>query len=138
MAIWQFDLTLVPTTECDLRLIRPELDALLPPGRSRAKDLLIWGNEAGNCIKHFEDDSPPELWVRLDARTPLKQLVTDLIAFAGRHHFRAIVMSTREELPLTLQAFATAIGHSDAFRFVQDPRGFLEHLAEHGHDIWPE
>lgn len=127
MAIWQYDLSLVPTVVMSRDEVMSELSSLLLKTNSWSDLILIWGEMEGNRVSLFDDETPPELSVRVDLRTDSSQFVRDLVSFAKKMCYQ-IVNSDNKEIQPTMKDIAADIAKSDAFRFMKCPEQFLESL----------
>jgi hypothetical protein len=158
MAIWQFSMHLVPASELvglspglagavpgsafdDVRWwkraqpssdIGARLDAVLAEVRSWNPESRQWGSSESTTVKlHYVEGRIDEVWARLDLRTGCVGLLEVLVRLAedsaavwvgGDSEKRRVIGQDRE-------ALVEAIVHSDAARFVADPRAFLQTLS---------
>lgn len=127
MAIWQYDISLVPIREMDRDNLANELSSILPRAESWSQSIMIWGDLDGNCVKVCDDGSPPELLIRIDLRGQSGSFVRRLVSFATKMGFR-IENADGKEMPPMTKDIAEDIEKSDAFRFVSNPVQFLESL----------
>lgn len=129
MAIWQYELLLVPTKALDIGVIKSGLSSLLPLAVGWSDTLQMWGEVDGNRIELYDDGTPPELLVRFDLQKPSPHFLLSVLEFARCWNYE-ITGTEGNPIPLTTEGLVTAIMHSPSFRFVSNPQGFLESLRE--------
>ncbi len=159
MAIWQFDIALVPETalaadpDLFVHSVTPEgvetaawwssisvpsdlesrLGEILPKGDSWSDELSVWGTDDGHRIDLWLiGDAIESLAVRIDAREDASDFVKAVCAFAQSMQCRFYGYESRAEIEPTTAALHAAIQVSDATKFARDPRGFLTEVAEKG------
>ena len=157
MAIWQFDIALVPESalvaDPDLfeHSVTPDgidtaawwssvsvpsdlelrLGDILPKADSWSDELSVWGAEDGHRIDVCRDvDVIESLTVRIDAREDTSDFVKAVCAFAQSMQCRFYGFDSHADIEPTPAALLAAIQVSDATKFVRDPRGFLTEIAE--------
>jgi hypothetical protein len=140
MAAWQADFELRPDEAPLPPDYRTRLDALLPPARSWAPGLEMWGEEDGNRI---------DVWPAAGANGGEAMLRIDLRAYDPDWGARALDTIRalgrdlwpvwRDEAPISDPAeLALVLSGSPAFRFVENPDAFLRRVRIGGHeDAWP-
>ena len=157
MATWQFDLLLLPKAwlvkNPDWRATRDEsglvnlekhwsgfqptadldelLSRILPIGSSRSSSLTPWGIEDGNRIEVWRDEEGDisSIFVRIDLRGPAREFVDHLVNLAVRLDCWFLFAETLELAAPSRQRLTDAILASSAFRFVENPRVFLDELS---------
>lgn len=159
MAIWQFDMHLLPEEAIRRRYgsipvaIAPaDIDAggwwkdALPPGNfteslskllpqavSWSSSINTWGYEDGNRIDLvWDDDQLMDVFVRIDVRQISYDLVEKLLRLARIN--RWVPWVNGQVLRPSLGHILRAIRYSDAFKFVQDPEAFLIALDKEEQD----
>jgi len=157
MAIWQFDLELLPTVaiESDPQIVEhsvtdkgietaiwwanallPEgvedhLNSLLPKETSWSANLDQWGAEDGNRIDVFREEGYVEsIQVRIDVREPSVSFLEGACKLAELLECKLLVLETSTVLEPNLFSLRRAIDTSRAARYVSDPRGFLAELTD--------
>ncbi len=157
MAIWQFQLLLIPRERvvCDLgapeaRMSREQWDttdwwsqhqppadfqfriaAVLPAYKSWSPDILMWGSEDSNRIHVCLDDTHErieEVSIRVDLRQPWQQFAR-AIADLAQHTDCVIAVWPHRTFEPSLDRLMTEIAGSESARFVRAPREYFEELA---------
>ncbi len=156
MAIWQFDIRMLPS-EAVLRrhgvtaVIIPkneiddeealwenlpisanfedEISEILPRMQSWHRELRQWGCDDGDRIDLWTDGKAISgIKVRIDVRQISRIFIVKVLELARRHHW----LIRTEDGQVFQPSFAkllSAIHTSDAFRFVENPQRFLEELS---------
>lgn len=154
MAIWQFNLTISPKvdladqyhksnvpidTPYDLFSPRKDteiidlLDTLLPRYKSWSENILSWGEEAGNRISAYMSNNKIEgISARIDVRQDPVRFLNQLIVLANYCNAKLITDDYIDIKPNKGDLIG-AIQSSDAMRFVNNPRGFIENLRTDSH-----
>ena len=154
MATWQFDLHLLPKErlmelvgthpvsisrelldetrwwdgKVDPELLDADLASFLRKSKSWHPEIAVWGEEDGNRIDViYENNNVVEIFVRIDLRQLDRGFVIALVRLAKKYDC-VFVTSTMRVLEPTLNNLIKAMEESDAHRFVDDPKGFLESL----------
>jgi hypothetical protein len=154
MATWQFDLYLIPRQKLlslfgevpstlddeafeSVRWCKDAplpanyeevLSSFLPEGVSWCDEARMWGEEDGNRIELFDVSGDTEISVRVDARTRNEQVLNGIIKFA---RFIDAVLLTEEDKVIEpdVNVVIRELEESNASRFVRDPYGFFESIA---------
>ena len=157
MALWQFDIKLLPAESVMRRYqavplviskadfdeerwwkgtptsqnLEAEFSKMLPPAQSWTDKLKVWGHDEGDRIDLWSHDGTTisGLYVRIDVRDISKVFLANVLTLARRHSW----LLRTEDGKLFQPSFAqllSAIHASDSFRFVEDPKGFLEALGK--------
>jgi hypothetical protein len=152
MAAWQFDLYLVPSSVIERTLgqsierlsseqfeaiawwageqkspaaVAEKISSILPQRKSWAVDMLIWGDEDGNCVLLlYHDASVVEVRVRIDVRR-LDWIFVDLMANLAKYLDCKVITEEYEVVVATPEAIAKESLNSRARRFIVDPKAFL-------------
>lgn len=130
MAIWQYEMQLVCPIATDLPDLARQISRILPEGVAWSEQMQLWGDDPGNTISFFvfgDDDEPCEVRVRLDLREPNLPLLKEILNLAVRNEC-VILSESGQSLEPTVQSILTDISASDAYRFVRDPKEFLDGL----------
>lgn len=160
MAAWQVDSHLLPTsailrrygvvpinissddfnsttwwnTNIDIESLATELSAIMPRLHSWSPNLQMWGEEDGNRVDlALKGGSIAEIFVRIDVRAVSISFLTGVIKLARKADLK-FRMSNGRVLSPALRQLMEAIRGSPAFRYVEDPAGYLSMLeqAKHG------
>lgn len=141
MAVWQYDLLLVPEgstapTPPDKEWEAPRLPAASTAGAQRIlaaslgapwlmmEDWVVFGNELATRVDFLFDASVNvEILVRIDASATDAELDT-LCAFAGELRCRFFDPATRAPIQPDRTSLATALARSRAASFARSPRPF--------------
>ena len=143
MAVWQFDLFLVPPSTAigsfdrdppswcrPLPDFESAFQALLPAGDSWHYDLQTWGEEDGTRIDLLRPEpSSREVFVRIDLRAPAGTFIARLLADADAWQARLFLPEAQVVIEPKSELLAGAIRESSAARFVTDPRAFFDEIA---------
>lgn len=154
MATWQFDIHALPSAavarvygstpltisraDFDVqewwkdvpapKSFRADLAKLLPPLKSWNSNLEQWGHDDGNRIDvMWSDGAIADIFIRVDVRNLSHVFLVNLLDLVRKNHW---LLRTQDErvFPPSLSKLLSSIGKSDAFRFVEDPRAFLDAL----------
>lgn len=113
--------------------LRADLGKLLPSLRSWSPSLEQWGLEEGNRIDVMWDSGAiVNFFVRIDVRDVSHVFLVKLLELIRKNDW---LMRTQDERMLrpSLTRLLSAIHKSDSFRFVEDPRAFVEALEKARH-----
>jgi hypothetical protein len=149
MAIWQFDLHLVPRADAARNPVLPgselkneawadatlpmnyqaQLDAIAPRTKSWSPKVEMWGVEDGSRITvWWIDGRISSVWVRLDARDPSPAFAEAVLDLARR--WDCVLLAKGGELvEPEMEKLGPVLARSGAAQFVLDPRGYLAKLA---------
>jgi len=157
MAIWQFQLCLIPaewalTSESDvesffsedgfdtspawkehpLKLdIGPVAEKLLPLGESWHKNLIVYGDLERTDVQIWKRDKIVEsLYVRLDLRETSIKFLERLIDFANKLDCWFLFPDTKLLTEPNLNILTNQIKGSNSAKFVKDPEKFLRLINE--------
>ncbi len=152
MALWQFELNLIPKKvfvkddgSFPLQLSEDELDSIsgwndaelsleastlierfLPKNPSRSQNHVLWGKEDLSCIHIFYDNGlQTSVWIRLDLRDFNKNLI-DLVVDLSKLMDAIGINDNGELFPVSKNSLKEQVLKSNAFKFVSDPRGFFD------------
>ncbi len=155
MAIWQFHLNLIPrdvlieacgeipsTLSEDLLENLPHWDnsnfkdreaqilkKYLTQKKSWSESIELWGTEESHCVELIYDEGKvAEVSIRLDLRSFDKRLVT-LVRELGTLYDAVGINEYSEVFQLEKSNLKAEIEKSKAFRFLKDPRLFLDQLS---------
>jgi hypothetical protein len=150
MAAWQFDAHLLPEVAIQrpdgslpIAIARADINAgdwwkgtklpadfaerlssVLPQGSSWSSSLQTWGQEDGDRVDLvWEDDELADIFLRVDVRRVSYDRLDKVLRLARA--YRWVLWTGGQILRPSLGQLLRAIQRSDAFRFVQDPEGFL-------------
>jgi hypothetical protein len=151
MALWQFDIEVIPTervqssaqvdaAEFDNALwwsdrqppadFREGLASLLPAVKSWDEGLLWYGDEQSDRIDVWmEGDRVESIGVRIDCRKANVPFVRGLLIMAQDWSCSLVEKRYLKVLPATLEAFVAAVADSPSCRFMEDPGYWLPKLA---------
>jgi hypothetical protein len=156
MASWQFDMHVLPRdgvvnvyhaipTEISLEdsvldrcweRVQPptnladQFSKILPSTTSWHPQISRWGDEEGNRIDVVrQENSVTDVFVRIDVRDVSIIFVTELLRIARKNSWLIYSADGRLISP-SLKKILKAIQDSAAYRFVQDPRRFLDSLRD--------
>lgn len=157
MAIWQFEILLVPRERVvqelgavDARMTREKweatdwwsqhqppsdfqsrIGALLPPYKSWSREILMWGSEDADRIHICLDDARErveEVSIRFDLRLPCEQFARAITEFA--HHADCVLAAWPfHTFEPSLDQLMAEIAGSESARYVRAPREYFEELA---------
>lgn len=154
MAVWQFEIHLLPTDGLSLLLkdevgrtdesscAEPQLvasmmawlDTWLPRLPSWSDEIVTWGEESGHRIRMvLQKNKCVELSARIDVRQSVRVFVDGLVYLANECSAQWVT-TDGNRLDTTRHAFTTAISESPAARFLKNPNGFLEELDKQRQD----
>lgn len=153
MAVWQFNVTLVPKRWFDSGgsvaslagddgwetasawkgvdgvELEERIHGILPRGRSWHSELALWGSEEKGDIQLFRNQGFVEsLRVRFDLRKPDMQLFRTVSDLALDYHLVILDMARKRRIR-DLNELLRAAAESDAAHFVLDPASFLEQVG---------
>lgn len=110
--------------------LRTDLATLLPPLKSWNSNLEQWGHEDGNRIDVMWDNGAiTDIFIRVDVRNLSHVFLVNLLELVRKNDWLLRSQDERVFRP-SLTKLLTAIHKSHAFRFVEDPRAFLEELEK--------
>lgn len=129
MAIWQADFEIIPSADGLPPDYAVRLARILPPARSWNQDLEMFGREDGHRIDVWsENGRPVEITMRIDMRYPDQQLFEQLLNFVNESGCE-LHTENEDRVGTELLAFLEALRSSPAFRFVNDPNGFIRRIG---------
>jgi len=153
VAVWQFNITLVPKRWFDTggsvaslandegwetaqtwkgidgSGLQERVEGILPRGKSWHPALTLWGSEEESDIQMFREHGFVEsLGVRFDLRKPDMQLFRTISDLAQEYDL-VIVDVARKRTIRDLNDLVRAAAESDAAHFVLDPASFLEQVG---------
>jgi hypothetical protein len=155
MALWQFDIYLLPRSDALERKLRsgvqlsefdfndtawwkglptppfePLFDRLLGQGAFWSENWRVFGTEDGDRVDVFTSSGRLDLIrVRIDVRNPSLEFIDGVCAFARRANCLLVTNSFHIFEP-TLDALWVEVMVSPAASFVEDPQAFLRRLSE--------
>lgn len=166
MALWQFDVDLIPRTKVlELFAMVPQsietevfeetewwkgyqlssaheqiLDQCLarytPSWRSNSQE---WGAEDGNRVSiGVLDDSIDWIWIRIDVRDVSSTLLECLVKFAKEVDAVLLVIESMSIIEPDKQGLRREILGSNAFRFVADPEKYIKDFDDNRRRAQPE
>ena len=165
MAIWQFDLHLIPRSKIIERYSRVPaqlsdeefytvnwwsgvallidyesiLGSFLPKYISWHKDIFSWGAEDSDSIAIiFENNTHEEIFVRIDARKLDISFLEKVSHFAKLCDCLLLLVGNRKLMEPDPLALYQEIERSNAYKFVMNPRGFLDELTKQLREIMPQ
>jgi len=105
---------------------------ILPIGTSWSSALTLWGSEEGNRIDVLRDDEGQitEISVRIDLRRPARKFIDQVVDLAVKLDCEFLFAETLDMAGPSRRRLTDAILASSAFRFVEDPRKFLDELSK--------
>ena len=120
MAAWQFDVFLVATGPLDFGAVSALLTAALPLRPSPSDKLLMWGAPDSDRVDFWTGQSPLELLVSFDLRTPSEAFRHTILHLATKFGFR-LRNADDIEIPPTDAALLEAMQTSPAQTWVNNP-----------------
>lgn len=144
MAVWQWDLWLVPKARILERFesipqyldekwfesldwwngyevrIEPLLDSFLPRLSESA-----WGAADGTVVRLSGENDGAEIFIRLDLHQPDPDFIRSLVDFAKENSLVFFTLESNLFIEPELQKFLCEARKSRAFRFLDDPEGFF-------------
>lgn len=120
MAAWQYDLFLVATEPVEFSAVSALLSAALPVRPSPSAKLMMWGEPDGDRVDFWTGQSPVELLVSFDLRTPSEAFRHTILQLAAKFGFRRRNADDVEIAP-TDAALMGAMQASPARAWVDDP-----------------
>lgn len=156
MAVWQFDLQLIPdqivldAPQCIESAITDDgLDAAnwwlanqpndeyrqvianaFSPLDSWCPEILRWGDENKVLVEAFVSDGTLEgIGIRVDVRNIDRESIASLIQLVAKLDCQIYVMETQQIVSPDVDAFLPHLVRSKAVKFARDPKGFIERLA---------
>jgi hypothetical protein len=157
MATWQFDFYLLPRSKIIERYssVPPHVSAeefaamdwwsgvtlladydsmlgsFLPKYTSWNKDASTWGDEKSDSIAIiFENNAPIEILVRIDASKLDISLLEKISHFAKLCDCLLLLDENRKLIEPDPLSLNYEIKRSNAYKFVMNPRGFLDELSK--------
>jgi hypothetical protein len=156
MATWQYDIYLVPRDAqmkvddifhrtddgCEIdtspwwshydknHALAEALSRILPASRSWTPDIQTWGDDDGDRIDLMRSgDAIDEVYIRIDARHINNNFLSQIAALAREFDLIGV---TEDQciIELTFEVLSLKLRTSPAFRFVSDPRKFLDNLSK--------
>jgi len=134
VATWQADFHLRAIEQWPTDY-RERLSRFLPRTKLWTSKVEVWGADDGDRIDVVLDEGgqPTEAFLRVDLRNWSDAFIISLLDFVRRSGLE-IESELGSKIEPTRAAFALALRSSPAFRFVDDPRGFLDRLAPEDRD----
>jgi hypothetical protein len=129
MAVWQYDLTMSPTRETQVSQVCEELSNRLEELSSWSEEVRTWGSMDGNRIDFLQDSDSELFRVRIDLREPSVDFMKCVLALANRWSM-TLEDDDGKGLRPNLEDLVSSIKVSEAYRFVTNPRKFLEEIAQ--------
>ena len=156
MAVWQFDLQLMPdqivpdAPDCIESAITDDgLDTTnwwLPnqpnddyrqiiaraysPLDSWCPEILRWGDEDNVLVEAFISDGTLEgIGIRVDVRNIDRESIASMTQLAAKLDCQIYVMETQQIVIPDVDSFLPHLARSKAVEFARDPKGFIERLA---------
>jgi hypothetical protein len=156
MATWQFDLhclpsesvrhfygkipTAIPRVDFDEKKwwenvvvpidLREKLSKLLPPMASWSEQVLKWGTDDGNRIDLvIHDDSVANFFIRIDVRNISSHFLEELVSLLQRNDW-LLISDHGTIIQPSMAELLAAIRESSAFRYVENPKIFLEEMTK--------
>ncbi len=142
MAAWQATFHLVPPGRAISETEGPDDTApIVLTHQAKANELSIetrsswsttidaWGSDDGNSFEiSRENDQVTSIRVRFDLRGTIREFAKGVLSFASRNQLLFFDWEAKELFEPTPALLAAAIERSSAFRYVKDPRAFLQSL----------
>ena len=148
MAMWQFDVSLVPVGVASGREVtsdvldsawrheqppsdyRDQISSLLPPMKSWSREVLIWGSEEGDRIDVLiEDENVANILARIDARVQPSQFAQAISRLAASWQCVLVDDVSGSVIQADRESVRVALASSAAAAFVADPEAFLRQLS---------
>lgn len=154
MAVWQFDVALLPQSWIEAggevgvlfgeegfepavawrgyedAGLEESLDVMLPRAKSWHADLALWGSYESDCIQSWRHRGRVEsIEVRFDLRNPNMALFRELVNFAHTSRLAIVVLATKAVPAADTHRLIRAAAESDAAHFVVDPASFLMNVT---------
>ncbi len=129
MAVWQYDLTMSPSRETKVSQVCEELSNRLEELDSWSEEVRTWGSMDGNRIDFLKDGDGDLFRVRIDLREPSLDFMKCVLVLANRWSM-TLEDDDGKGLRPNLEDLVSSIKFSDAYRFVTDPKKFLEEIAQ--------
>ncbi len=153
MAVWQWDLWLVPKSEVLKRFstipqyvdldwfesiewwnkisaenLKSFFDTLLPRTfNSLDKDILTWGTDDGNKVRLIiEDGKITDLFLRLDVRNLSQSLLDRIVDFTKQEDFLFFTLESNKFIEPEMPIFLENLQNSRAMLFTRNPKEFFE------------
>ncbi len=155
MALWQFDVRIVPRTALakttgniplavseseylnedhnwsehgTLDGLAEKLSQFLNARKTWSLDLKGWGDEEGDRVDVFCHGNVPESWsVRFDMRTPNHSFIIKIVDLAGEFD-GVFITQERYVISPSYSKLLTRMQRSSSFKFVENPEKFFERL----------
>ncbi len=107
------------------------LGSILPKYTSWNKDAFTWGDEKSDSIAIiFENNAPVEIFVRLDVSKLEISLLEKIAHFAQQCDCLLLLDESRKLIEPDPLSLNYEIKRSNAYKFVLNPRGFLDELSK--------
>jgi hypothetical protein len=108
-----------------------EFSKVLPPAQSWSSNLKLWGTDDRNRIDLWSNDGTAvaEIDVRIDVRNISQVFLANVLTIARQKDWLIRTEEGRVSPP-SFSKLLTSIQASSAFRFVEDPKAFLEALGK--------
>jgi hypothetical protein len=129
MAVWQYDLTMSPSGETQVLQVCEELDHRFKELDSWSEEVRTWGSMDGNRIDYLKDDGSELFRVRIDLREPSVDFMKTVLVLANRWSM-TLEDDDGNELRPNLEDLVSNLKSSDAYRFVTNPKKFLDEIAK--------
>lgn len=152
MAVWQFDVELIPAAVVgtpDMGPASPVGDApetsgwwanhqpekdyvplierFLPERSSWSPELRVWGSEKETCVKVWKEKATVTgMSVRLDARSLNRDLLVNVLGLAQALRCKLYLVELAKIVDPDLQLLVKEIAVSPAGQFVQNPERFIQ------------
>ena len=110
------------------REIETEITSILPQLESWSSQVERWGSDDGNRVDLvWEATDITGIFVRVDVRQISQQFLTEIVNIARKHHF-VIRLNDGRVIRPSVAKLLSATRSSDAFRFCEDPKSFIDSL----------
>ena len=134
MAIWQVPIFLVRNENTGKHLdtnlweFLDELMHFFPTEKSWCHSIRQYGKLDSTCIEiNTEDD---EIRLRIDLRNITKEQLETIIHFAVSNELK--ILRKNEAMEPTISNFFSIIKESNAYRFINNPEGYLQDIRTDG------
>jgi hypothetical protein len=113
----------------DAEAVRAAISRLLPRGQSWTPSIEVWGEQEGDRIDlSIDEHGMRGLFVRIDVRKNSFAFLSQLVQL-GRKNKWVFLASDGAVLRPSLRMVLSAIRRSSSYRWVDDPRAFLDALS---------
>lgn len=156
MAVWQFDLQLMPNQivshaqgYIDSPITDDGLDttnwwlsnqpnddyrqiiaSVFAPLDSWCPEILRWGDEDHVLVEAFLTDERLEgIGIRVDVRNMDRESIAKMTQVVAKLNCSLFVMETQQIVAPNAESFMPHLAKSSAMEFVRDPKGFIERVA---------